>query len=505
MSRGQVSFGSIDLNAGAQSSADAKPVGGSGEPFRILILADLSGRENCQKNDAKSLASRPLTLVDRDNFDDVLERFQPQLDRTLLTGEGEQVTIQFQELDDFHPDELFNKLAIFESLRRMRRQLMNPNLCQQAIDEIESWQTGDITLEDDDSTAPISSGDSGAGQDSDRVTVDQLFDAVLDESGETANVETQWQQIVSDLVSPYREKPVNPDRDKYVELVDGAIERAMRSLLHHPHFAELEAAWRSIYQMVRKVETSSKLSIHVCDISKSEIRDDIASAENLADTALYEKLVRSTVGTPGGKPWNIVVGFYSFNAAEESVSLLGRFAKIVASGNGYLFTNASSTARSWCDPEAELPESWQQLMAVDGSTRLSVFWPPYLVRLPYGKKTSPTEAFDFEEVAEKPGPNDLLWAGSAMLAATSLAERFSNQGWGVDPTDVTQFTDMPMYLIEVDGEKEMHPCGQFLLTDEQLGRLVEAGITPLVSYRAQNQVAFQGMQTVARKPVRFGS
>ena len=47
-----------------------------------------------------------LVEVDRDNFDDVMERMGAQLE-----------TIRFKELDDFHPDRLYQKLRIFQGLK----------------------------------------------------------------------------------------------------------------------------------------------------------------------------------------------------------------------------------------------------------------------------------------------------------------------------------------------------------------------------------------------------
>ena len=77
-------------------------------PFRILVAGDFSGGTG--KN-------RRTIEIDRDNFDAVMERVAPEL--SLPFGSGD-VVLKFRELDDFHPDRLFQNLAPFQKLRELR-------------------------------------------------------------------------------------------------------------------------------------------------------------------------------------------------------------------------------------------------------------------------------------------------------------------------------------------------------------------------------------------------
>ena len=88
-------------------------------PFRLLLLGDFSG-----DGPKKPLPARKPTVVDRDNFDDVLAAFHPEL--KLRLGDEELATIQFSELDDFHPDRLLERVDMFRKLREMRARLANP-------------------------------------------------------------------------------------------------------------------------------------------------------------------------------------------------------------------------------------------------------------------------------------------------------------------------------------------------------------------------------------------
>src|SRR6185295_11053605 len=83
------------------------------EPMRLLVLGDFSGKPSAER---PPLASRPTVRVDPDNFDQVLRRLRPQV--TVAAG-----PIQFDELDDFHPDRLYARLELFTSLRQARTTL----------------------------------------------------------------------------------------------------------------------------------------------------------------------------------------------------------------------------------------------------------------------------------------------------------------------------------------------------------------------------------------------
>ena len=74
-------------------------------PFRILMLGDWSG--DAEKPDPER--RRPLE-IDRDNFDDIMKKLRVRLD---LEAEGGNLQLEFQSLDDFHPDELFKQVPMF--------------------------------------------------------------------------------------------------------------------------------------------------------------------------------------------------------------------------------------------------------------------------------------------------------------------------------------------------------------------------------------------------------
>jgi len=118
--------GRMDFEFGFKN-ASASPRGRTDEPMRILLLGDFSGRAaGNQLQPEIALAKRPVVAVDIDNFDDVMARFSPQV-RLPIDAPGSdtpgsggapvgEFALQFKDLDDFHPDDLYQKLDVFHGL-----------------------------------------------------------------------------------------------------------------------------------------------------------------------------------------------------------------------------------------------------------------------------------------------------------------------------------------------------------------------------------------------------
>src|SRR5947208_1806983 len=94
-------FGGINLTTGGEDALPERPEPNT--PFRIALLGNFSGRTAA----GTSLADRRPVPVDRDNFDEVLARFNVTIRVPVVAGA---IEIPVQELDHFHPDHLFQQL-----------------------------------------------------------------------------------------------------------------------------------------------------------------------------------------------------------------------------------------------------------------------------------------------------------------------------------------------------------------------------------------------------------
>src|ERR1035438_10272179 len=108
----------LDVSVGADRSP-AKPA--SEAPFCILLLGDFSGRAN---RGAPAPPSRKPVAIDRDDFDQVMANMGAELH----LGEGQhgpRMALGFQELEDFHPDRIYEKIELFQTLRDRKSTRLN--------------------------------------------------------------------------------------------------------------------------------------------------------------------------------------------------------------------------------------------------------------------------------------------------------------------------------------------------------------------------------------------
>ena len=94
-------------------------------PFVVGVLADLSGQP---KEGLKAVKDRKFVNVDRDNFDEVLEKSAPRLafrvDNKLTKDNTElAVELNFKSMDDFSPAKVAEQVAPLKELLDMRQRL----------------------------------------------------------------------------------------------------------------------------------------------------------------------------------------------------------------------------------------------------------------------------------------------------------------------------------------------------------------------------------------------
>ncbi len=299
-----------------------------------------------------------------------------------------------------------------------------------------------------------------------------------------------------------------------LQVIDRALSAQMRALLHTPAFQALEAAWRAVYFLVRRVETSTQLKLYLIDISQEELCRDVLSSPDPGKTQTYRLLVEKTVGTAGAERLALIVGNYTFGTKRDDAEALGRIAKIAHAASAPFLAAASSTLlgcasltetphpRDWKTPlEPDAARAWDVLRRSPDATWIGLALPRFLLRLPYGKETDAIESFDFEEMPGEPQHQDYLWGDPAFACALLLAQSFSDDGWEMRPDTHSEITGLPLHVYKHDGENELKPCAEALLTEEAAERILESGFMPLVSLKGRDAVRLVRFQSVA-EPLR---
>ncbi|HEV2501098.1 MAG TPA: type VI secretion system contractile sheath large subunit, partial [Terriglobia bacterium] len=319
----------LDIRGGGERSSDSRM------PFRILILGDFGGRHDRSPgkgNEQISLAGRRPKLVDRDNFDEVLAKSEAEL---ALPGIS-QTPLQFSELDDFHPDRLFERASLFQKLRDLRSKLSNPSTYAEAVRDLGviskkephvaessarretpdvSWMAHGNLLDDAIGATEIRSGGEAPARKTDDLAA-----------------------FIRRAVEPHLASKADPQQAELLGVIDQAAGAQMRALLRLPEFQTIEAAWRAVFFLVRRVETDASIKIFLLDVSKEELAADLASEADLSRTLAYKVLVKQAVQTPGGEPWALLVGNYTFG--RQDLGLLTRLAHLARAAGAPFITGA---------------------------------------------------------------------------------------------------------------------------------------------------------------------
>lgn len=469
-----------------------QPAPSSSTPFRILVLGNFGA------TDSWGTPRR----VDRDNLEDVFAAMKVRLDLS-LDPTAPPVQFEPKEPDEFHPDHLFEELELFSALRTRRRRLQNANTFAEESKAI---------LAASDQAPP------GSAPAADEPVADagSLLDQAIEQTAETqkplhrqiAEGSLNIDAYVRQLVEPYVVAKADPRQAEFVDGVDQAVAQTMRQILHSPEFQCVESAWMGVRMLVRLLETDSKLSIDVLNVSRTEIDADMTVNENLQSSQLYKLLVEST-SVPGADAWTLVVGDYTFGHSPEDTATLGRVARVCASAGAMFVAGGSLQVvgckdpsgapdpDDWSAPGDEQLADWNALRSLPEASSVALAGPRLLGRMPFGSKTDPIDAFSFEEIPDGTTHDAYLWMNAAYGVASILGPAFSRGGWNLLRNWDPEIDRLPTFVYKDGTESVMKPCGEMELVLRGGQILAAAGITAVHSIRGKGAVLIPKLQSLA--------
>ena len=479
--RYDVSFGRLDARPRAAQAA-----------FRLALLGDFSGRasKGALESGAALAARKPLK-VDVDNLDDVLARLAPRI--LVPLGDEGTVEIPIAAMGDFHPDQLVEALPLFEQLQDLRRSLQSKAGFDRAAKEVLSWAGAEPL------PRPPSRRSRGAA-----VATDRKLSDFVRLTGRPPAAEASADDLIRRLIGPYIVPATDSRQDALLARVDAALSDAMRRILHNPEFQAAEALWRGVEKLVRGLETGANLQIVLYDISAEELAADLAATDALQDTALYSLLIEQPASDGHAGPLSFIAGLYGFELTPPHADLLGRIAQLAgAAGAPFVAGMGPDDLRT---PEHEwhplVRSAWSALRATPASVYLGLATPRFLLRMPYGRRTDPIDAFAFEEFSRQSGLSGMLWGNPALLAALLVAQSWSKAGAAMKLGSLNVVGEMPVYVYhDADGDQVALPCTERLFTERQAAQVASTGIIPVLSLRGRPEVRVAGFNSLAGKPL----
>ncbi|HET6148475.1 MAG TPA: type VI secretion system contractile sheath large subunit [Polyangia bacterium] len=305
-----------------------------------------------------------------------------------------------------------------------------------------------------------------------------------------------------------------------IAAIDRKMSQQINEILHHKDFQQLESAWRGLHYLVNNTETDEMLKIRVMNISKKDLHKTLRKFKGAAwdQSPIFKKLYEEEFGQLGGQPYGCLVGDYYFDHNAPDVELLGEMAKIAAAIHAPFISGTSPTLMQM-ESYSELanprditkifttPEyaGWRSLRESEDARYLGLTMPRFLARSPYGAKTNPVEAFDFEEDTAGADSAKYAWANAAYAMATNINRSFKLYGWcsrirGIEAGGAVE--GLPTHAFPTDdGGVDMKCPTEIAISDRREAELARNGFMPLIHKKNSDFAAFIGAQSLQKPAV----
>lgn len=476
-----------------KAGPDLKP--SPGDPLRILYIADLGATSQSRKT--ATIDKRPIFPVDVDTFETILAREKPSVQLGFRGPSGEDIRLDFMEMEDFHPDQIYRSSQVFDGLKDLRQRFRSPETFDAAARELDL----------DQAAVPIVSG-TGDAAETDAGTMERLFGRKPVDTTPHPGTEpgSFLNNLLREAVASHIAPEADPRAEQYLNAVDTAARRQMRAILHDPAFQSLEAGWRGLEFLVSNVETDEELQIFFLNASKPELADALAVDDgHPEETPLYRRLVEAREDAP----FSLIVSDIAFGPHPNDLQVLHGLGVIAAGAGALVLGSATSEvvgADSWNDVVStpgtlgEPAEIWTSLRTSAAARRITLVAPGFLLRSPYGAKLDPIDAFDFEELVNPAQEqNEFLWGAPALTAAVLISQSFRDNNWNFNLNANLQLNDLPAVAYEFEGTVHLRPCAETLLPDRAAEAVLRAGPVPLLANRDRNSVRLPHFQTISDK------
>jgi type VI secretion system protein ImpC len=150
--------------------------------------------------------------------------------------------------------------------------------------------------------------------------------------------------------------------------------------------------------------------------------------------------------------------------------------------------------------------AWRSLRESEDSKYVGLAMPRFLARMPYGSRTNPVEAFNFEEDTGSADHGKYTWANAAYAMATNINRSFKESGWctrirGIESGGAV--SNLPTHSFPTDdGGVDMKCPTEIAIEDRREAELAKNGFMPLVHRKNSDFAAFIGAQSL-HKPAEY--
>jgi type VI secretion system protein ImpC len=427
------------------------------KPLQILVLGDFAGAAPR----TQPLLHRKHLRVDADTFEEVFARLGVAIKLPF-----DEEPVRFACLQDMHPDHLYENISLFNRYRSLKKQLQSPSQFERAVAMLSGEGLIETPAAADESAAP---------------TQENLLDSVLSGSAFT-HTGGFADQLIRQTIAPYLEPKQHPKVPEYLAAVDLAMAQVMRKIMHADAFQKLEATWRGLDLLQRRVDLDRNCHLYLLDAPVAEILADFSQCKgDFAASALCRNLSQQIAGK---RPYDVIVVDEILLADAQSNDRLAVLSALAECTNALILAGGDTGFADSVSGGGT--EYWQQLRHSAAGDRLFVTCPRILLRLPYGKRTAVIDSFAYDELPEPGAHNDYLWGNGAYLLVMALAQTDSAT------LGACHLDNLPLHVYrDEDGDEALKPCAEVYLPEARVALTEEAGFTVLQSVQNSNSVMIQ--------------
>ena len=292
--------------------------------------------------------------------------------------------------------------------------------------------------------------------------------------------------------------------------IDLLLSAQVSEILHHPAFQRLESSWRGLHYLwkIRREfasestteDNAGELVIKVLSVRKSELIRDFNAASEFDQSALFRKVYEEEFGSPGGKPYGLLISDIEFTNHPDDLDLLTSLSGVAATAFAPLIA-AASPALLGIDDFKLLAQPinlaniirgdryirWRSLRQYPDTRFLGLTLPRILLREPWIDDGKGRFGFRFHEDCDHPDRSQLLWGSAAWALAGVICRSFAMSGWFADIRGVQRgvsggglVTELPAWSFQTDVDKTVERCPiEVRIPDAQEAELGELGLIPL--------------------------
>jgi len=445
----------------------------------ILLLANFSGNGASGGAAAGDDPIRLMFSLDTLDADAALERLRPSL--SLMVGD-DRLDLTFSSMEDFHPDNLLASQPIFKIISELKQSLADPARADAAAlvcRDMLGWENPadaeaapEVPQPADESSGDLMSrllGQAAHRPDSGNVAVRDTVQRLLEDAA-------------GDDIIP-NSAPATQSLQDGLERLSAS---ALREILRAPDFRNLEVAWRSVQWLQEQLDFGAGMSLWMADTGDAAVED-------------WAPMLQSRVNQTIGSAEALVV-LDEYSDSPDSLRQLGSLASAARAMDTRAFAAAAPslagrhkqsgpvTALDATDIDDNESDEWQALRADGAATWIGLGFPRLLLRQPYGKRSDPIDAFEFEELEAAPDHDAFFWGNPAIaLAVMSLQQQL-------------QIDDLPMVTYDDGSGQAIKPPTEFYLADSAAEKVLQRGLIPLTGQRGHTSVRTPRLQSVARDP-----